>query len=194
MTAPSNFILASASPIRAQMLREAGCVFDVIAAPDSAEEATKSTLADAPPPERARLLAIAKAKAVSLTHPERLVVGADQVCALGKNILSKPGSRKRATQQLQALSGQTHHQHSAACILRNGELLWSEVATAHLTMHPLSLTAITDYLDRDQPFGSCGSYRFEGTGKALFSRIEGDAFTIQGLPLIPLLSALQRVA
>lgn len=189
----ASLILASGSAARRKLLEEAGLAFTVISSPfdedaAKAEEAFRSM----PLPQRALMLARGKAKAVSRLHPDALVIGGDQICELEGEALSKPGTHDKAAHQLMQLQGRTHFQHSAVCLYQDGLCLWEHVATAELTMRPLNEVEINAYLHRDTPYGSAGSYRFEAGGAALFSPVKGNRETIMGLPLTPLLDALEQ--
>ena len=126
----------------------------------------------------------------------RVVVGADQTLALKERMFSKPAGRTQASEQLRALAGATHELHSAIAIVRNSEILFEHVAVARMTMRKLSNEAIERYLDAAGAAvtTSVGAYQLEGLGVHLFERIEGDHFTILGLPLLPLLDALRKQA
>ena len=121
------------------------------------------------------------------------MVGADQTLALGERLFSKPAGRAQAALQLQALAGRTHELHSAVAVARDGETLLADAAVAQMTMRPLDDAAISAYLDAagEAVTGSVGAYQLEGLGVHLFERIEGDHFTILGLPLLPLLKFLR---
>jgi septum formation protein len=123
----------------------------------------------------------------------RYVVGADQTLALGDALFTKPANRTEAAEQLQALAGRTHELHSGVAVARNGNILFQHVAVARMTMRPLNDTAIGAYLDMagERVTSSVGAYQLEGLGVHLFDRIEGDHFTILGLPLLPLLAFLR---
>lgn len=186
-------ILASRSQARQAMLRAAGVAFEAV---DSAidERATEASIADSDPAQIALHLAIAKAQAVSVMHPHRYVIGADQTLALGSARFSKPKTRADAQNHLQRLSGQAHALHSAFALVRGGHFLAGEVQSAHLHMRQLSPDFIAHYLDAaaDAVLGSVGAYQLEGLGVHLFDKIEGDHSTILGLPLIELLAFLRR--
>jgi septum formation protein len=186
-----TLVLASASAVRDQMLRKLDIPFTVIR-PRADEEALKPTLAHLPPQEQAQALARAKAKSVNEIHPGWLVLGCDQVCETDGQIFSKPGTREAAEQQLQALRGRTHQQHSAIALYHEGECLWETVETARLTMRDLRDAEIAAYVALDMPLHSCGAYMFEKHGKHLFRRVEGTDDVIQGLPTVPLLNALHE--
>ena len=185
-------VLASGSTIRQQMLKACGLQFSVrVSGVD--EAALKPSLAGKPVAEQALALAAAKALAVCAEVPDAYVIGADQICALGEEIFSKPGSFDRAEAQLKQLAGRTHQQHAGVVLARNGAIVWQTVCTAQLTMRPLSDAAIRAYVGADAPLSSCGSYKFEGLGRHLFTTVDGDFDTVQGLPLLPLIDALYRL-
>jgi septum formation protein len=185
-------ILASKSPARQALLANAGIPFEVIAA-DVDERAIELASGLAAPGEVAALLAREKALAVSLQHRSRFVVGADQTLALGNQRFSKPAGRAEAIRQLQALAGRTHELHSAVAVAREGKQLWSDTGVARMTLRPLDDVAVSAYLDAAGAAvtTSVGSYQLEGLGVHLFEQIDGDHFTILGLPLLPLLKFLR---
>lgn len=189
-TLAAPLILASASSIRAELLRSVGLEARIIPAEGLDEDALKATLTHLPPQEKALALADAKAAFVSAQHPDALVIGADQICALGDVILSKPRTAERAAEQLRQLRGATHAQYSAVSVFRAGACVWHYVATARLTMRELCEEEITAYIALDAPLQSCGAYMFEKHGKHLFSEVHGTDDVIQGMPLTPLLAAL----
>ena len=141
------------------------------------------------PRDIAALLAREKSLFVSAQQPGRYVVGADQILASGTKLYSKPVSRANAAEQVRALAGSTHELYSAVAVARDGKLLFEDVAIARMSMRRLSETEIEAYLDEagDSVTSSVGAYQLEGLGVHLFERIEGDHFTILGLPLLPLL-------
>jgi septum formation protein len=185
-------ILASKSPARQALLANAGIPFEVIAA-DIDERAIELASGLSAPGEVAALLAREKALAVSLQHRNRFVVGADQTLALGNQRFSKPAGRAEAIRQLQALAGRTHELHSAVAVAREGKHLWSDIGVARMTVRPLDEVAVSAYLDAAGAAvtTSVGSYQLEGLGVHLFEQIDGDHFTILGLPLLPLLKFLR---
>jgi septum formation protein len=185
-------ILASQSPARHALLANAGIAFEAIPA-EIDERAIQLASGLSSPSEIAALLAREKAVSVSLRHPGQFVVGADQTLALGERLFSKPGGRAQAAGQLQALAGRTHELHSAVAVARDGETLFADVAIARMTMRPLDDAAISAYLDAAGAAvtTSVGAYQLEGFGVHVFERIEGDHFTILGLPLLPLLKFLR---
>lgn len=187
MTTTKPIILASGSAVRMQMLAHAYVPFEAIAA-SVEEEMLKPRLKHLQVPDRALALAKAKAENVSKSHKSALVIGADQMCVIADRILSKPKNSHNATKQLAQLQNRTHTQYSAVCVYLNGLSLWEHVASATLTMHPLSDDEINDYIALDQPYESAGGYLFESYGKHLFSKVEGDHDTIMGMPLTALLA------
>ena len=146
------------------------------------------------PGEIAGLLAREKARWVSARRAGHYVIGADQTLALGNRLFNKPDGRAAAAEQLRALSGQTHELHSAIAVVLDGKIMFETVAVARMTMRPLSGDDIRIYLDEagEAVTTSVGAYQLEGLGVHLFERIEGDHFTILGLPLLPLLAFLRR--
>ena len=189
---PKPLILASQSTARQTLLANAGIAFEAIPA-ELDERAIELASALSVPGEIAALLARDKALFVSAKHPGRLVVGADQTLMLGERLFSKPAGRAQAAAQLRALAGQSHELHSAAAVARDGEILFEDVSIARMTMRPLDDAAISAYLDAagEAVTSSVGAYQREGRGVHLFERIEGDHFTILGLPLLPLLKFLR---
>lgn len=188
----SRLILASQSRARQTLLANAGLAFEAVPAKiDEREIQRRSGLAA--PDDIAALLAREKAVAVSLDRPGRLVVGADQTLALGLEIFSKPDGRAQARARLSALAGGNHELHSAVAVARDGRIMFEAMALARMTMRPLSAAQIDAYLDAagEAVTGSVGAYQLEGLGVHLFERIEGDHFTILGLPLLPLLAFLR---
>jgi nucleoside triphosphate pyrophosphatase len=182
-------ILASQSRTRQLLLANAGLGCEAVPA-DIDERATQKQAGLVVPYEVALHLAQAKAIAVSGTKRGYHVVGADQTLALGERLFNKPDDRDQAKQQLMSLAGRTHALHSAVVVARDGEVLFSHVAIAWMTMRPLSETDVATYLDQagDAVMSSVGAYQLEGLGVHLFDRIDGDHFTILGLPLLPLLA------
>jgi nucleoside triphosphate pyrophosphatase len=191
--APQPLVLASRSEVRGKILAAAGLRFEIRPAPinERAVEAQAGTL-DAG--AAAQLLAHAKAMAVAGTLPGRLVLGADQTLARGNRRFSKPDSREAAALQLKELRGQSHVLHSALALVRDGETLFECLDAAQLTMRDFSDRFLADYLDMlgDFATASVGGYQLEGIGVHLFERVEGDYFTILGLPLLLLLAFLRQ--
>jgi nucleoside triphosphate pyrophosphatase len=185
-------ILASQSSARKMLLANAGLAFEAIPA-DLDERAIQQKAKVAAPGEIAGLLAREKALWVSQRKAGHYVIGADQTLALGDRLFNKPSDRATATDQVRALSGQTHALHSAIAIALDGKVLFETVAVARMTMRPLSEADVAAYLDAagGTVTQSVGAYQLEGVGVHLFERIEGDHFTILGLPLLPLLGFLR---
>jgi septum formation protein len=191
-----RLILASASPFRRRMLEAAGLQFEAVPA-EVDEGALKRRLAAAVPKPGpaaiAEALAVAKAEAVSGGHPQAVVLGADQVLALGDELFDKPGDLAAARMQLERLRGRTHCLHTAVALARGGRTVWTRVEDATLTMRSFSAEFLDRYLARSgtRLCQTVGAYEIEGAGIQLFERVEGDHFTIIGLPLVPLLAELR---
>ena len=188
----SPLILASQSRARQALLTNAGISFEAVTA-EIDERAVQQASGLSAPGEIASLLAREKALSVSARQPGRFVIGADQTLALGERLFSKPAGRAQAAEQLRALAGQRHELHSAVAVARDGKILFEAVAIAGMTMRRLGEAEIDVYLDEasDAVTSSVGAYQLEGPGVHLFERIEGDHFTILGLPLLPLLAFLR---
>jgi septum formation protein len=178
------------------MLEAAGLAF--IVEPPGLDEATMrqavSGETSLDPHDVAEVLARAKAEAVSDLAPKAYVIGADQILALGKTTMSKPDSMEAARRQLLDLSGKTHTLHTAVAVATNGDTIWAETTVATLTMRKLSPEFIGRYLAAagEEVLGSVGAYQLESLGVQLFDKIDGDYFSILGLPLIALLDTLRR--
>jgi septum formation protein len=187
--------LASTSASRQQMLRAAGVSFEAIAPQVDEQELTASLLHEkASPRDIADALAQAKAVKVSRRFPGALVLGSDSVLSYGdEQMLDKPTSRVAVAQHLRILSGRSHQLISAAVMAQDGKAVWRTIETPKLTMRPLSDTYIADYVSKvgDDVQGSVGAYHLEGLGAQLFSHIEGDYFSILGLPLLAVLDYLR---
>ncbi|MBU2358777.1 MAG: septum formation protein Maf [Alphaproteobacteria bacterium] len=188
-----DLILASGSAIRATLLRNAGVTFRTQRAridEDAVRDALRAE--DASPRDIADTLAELKAKKVSARDPQALVIGCDQVLALGQDLLSKPDTPQAAISQLTALRGRSHTLLSAAVIYAGGQPQWRHVGVVRLHMRDVSDTYIADYVARnwDEIRHCVGAYQIEAEGVRLFHRIEGDYFNILGLPLLELLSYL----
>ncbi|CUX35876.1 Maf-like protein [Rhizobium oryzihabitans] len=189
-----ELILASSSASRQMLMRNAGLTFSAIPA-DINERALDEELErnGARPEEVALELARAKALAVSALHPEALVLGCDQTMALGTRVYHKPKTMAEAEAHLLSLSGKVHRLNSAAVLVRGEEVIWQTVSSAELSVRKLSVEFISRHLQRvgEKALSSVGAYQLEGEGIQLFTSIEGDYFTILGLPLLPLLSKLR---
>ncbi len=188
----SPLILASQSRARQTLLANAGFAFEAVPA-DIDERAIQRSSDLVAPGEIAALLAREKAVAVSRQRPGSVVVGADQTLALGRELFSKPDDRAQARAQLGRLAGGKHELHAAVAVARDGKIMFETMALARMTMRPLSAAQIDAYLDAagEAVTGSVGAYQLERLGVHLFERIEGDHFTILGLPLLPLLAFLR---
>ena len=191
---PNPLILASQSRARQMLLTNAGIAFESIPAALD-ERAIQEASGVTAPAEIARLLAREKALAVARRKAGHFVVGADQTLALGGRLFNKPTNRLEALAQLKALAGRVHELHSAVAVARDGNIMFDHVAVAHLTMRRLGATEIEAYLQQAGEAvvtSSVGAYQLESLGVHLFEHIEGDHFTILGLPLLPLLGFLRN--
>ena len=189
----SRIVLASASPSRRRVLENAGLKIDVVPS-DVDEGALRDDIGEIAPEELAARLADAKAADVARRHPTAPVVGADQVLVCEGRRFDKAGDMARTRTHLAALQGRDHQLIAAVSLYLGGEAVWQYRETARLTMRPLNGQQIDAYLDAAGPaiLGSVGCYHLEGLGARLFDRVEGDFFTILGLPLLPLLESLRR--
>jgi len=190
-------ILASASDVRARLLRAAGIEFEIVPARGDEDALRESMLA-----EKAELRAIAdalaelKALRVSGAHAGELVLGADQVLVLNDELISKCESLEEARALLGRLRGRQHQLISALVLAKDGAPIWRHAEQAKLTMRDFSDEFLESYLasEGESLLAGVGCYKLEGRGIQLFQKIEGDYFTILGLPLLPLLSALREQA
>ena len=191
--AAEPLVLASRSRARQMLLAAAGIPFE--ARPADIDERDLEAAAPAPAPGAiAAFLARQKAAAVARLCPGRLTLGADQTLSLGTERFAKPADRTAARAQLRALCGRTHELHSALAFVRDGSVLFEHVGIARLTMRSFSAAFLDLYLDAagDAATASVGAYQLEGLGAQLFERVDGDYFTILGLPLIAALDFLRR--
>lgn len=191
--AADPLVLASRSAVRRDILVAAGVPVEVRPA-DLDERSLEAGAGSAAPGGVAAFLAREKALVVARANPGRLVLGADQTLALGARRFAKPADRAAAREQLRALSGQAHELHSAVVFVQDATMLFEHVGVARLTMRSLSGRLIDLYLDAagDTATASVGAYQIEGLGVQLFERLDGDYFTILGLPLLQALDFLRR--
>ena len=185
-------VLASSSAIRRAMLDQAGVGYEVV--PPDVDEDPIQAAHEGQDFELALALAEAKAAEVSTRRPDDWVIGGDSVISVEGRRFSKPGSRDEAAEHLRFFSGKALRLVSAAALARNGEVEWNHIADAVLHVRPLSEEFIAAYLDDEWPaVAYCvGVFRMEGRGVTLFDQVEGDHFTILGMPLLPLLGALRE--
>jgi septum formation protein len=192
-----DVVLASETESRRKLLTAAGLAFRIVP-PEVDEaaihEALRNNNAETDPGDVAELLARAKAEEVSARFPGALVIGADQVLSLDGKILDKPKDRDAVRDSLFALRGKTHQLHSAVALAEAGQVIWTHIETAHLTMRQFSPEFLGRYLAAAGPqvCRSVGAYQLDGLGIQLFDRVEGDYFAILGLPLLLLFSRLRE--
>lgn len=189
----ARIVLASASAGRRQVLQSAGLDFEI--QPADVDETALKTPEAARDPRRLSLdLARLKAQAVSHARPDDWVIGSDQVLATDRGLVSKARDIEEARARLIDLRGRAHTLHSAVCLAKAGQVLWSTHEAARMVMRDFSDAFLEDYLRREGEalLGSVGCYRIEGLGAQLFARVEGDRAVIMGLPLWPLLQALRE--
>ncbi len=196
MTTVDPIVLASGSRHRAEMLENAGLSI-VAEAARIDERVIEAPLleSDLQADDIAQVLAEAKALDVSDRHGQSLVIGCDQTLSLDGQLFHKPEDMQGARKHLLAFSGKTHQLNSAIVLVRNGETLWRHVGVAHMSMRQLSPKFVGQYLAKvgDVALSSVGAYQIEAEGVQLFDRIDGDYFTIVGLPLLPLLEKLRQL-
>ncbi|MFM7347955.1 MAG: Maf family nucleotide pyrophosphatase [Erythrobacter sp.] len=188
-----TLILASKSASRRAMLDAAGVAYESIPA-DIDERAVEASLAGAAPGEIVEALAVAKAAAVAQVYPQALVLGSDSLVVCANRRFDKPASREEAGEHLRFFSNKVMELHSAAALLRGGGCEWSHASIARLHVRALSEEFIQHYLDLEWPAigHTVGAFRIEGPGVQLFEAIEGDQFTVLGMPLLPLIGALRE--
>jgi septum formation protein len=191
--APQPLVLASKSDVRGKILAAAGLRFEIRPAQID-ERAVEAQAGPLDAAGAAGLLARRKAESVAAAQAGRLVLGADQTLARGSKRFSKPANRAEAAEQLRELRGRPHELNSALALVRDGEVLFEHVDRARLTMRNFSDAFLNDYLDMagGAALASVGGYQLEGVGVHLFEQVDGDYFTILGLPLLPLLAFLRE--
>ena len=194
----TRLILASGSAARRTLLEAAGLIFDIIPANiDEAKicDAIVGSTANVEGSDIAGVLAAEKARLVSIEHPNALVVGADQVLTLGGRFFSKAENLVEAREILSMLRGRTHELVSAVALARNGEVHWQTSTTAEMTMSSFSDEFLGCYLEKmgERALEIVGCYEIEGAGVQLFDRVEGDPWTIIGMPMLPLLGWLRTI-
>lgn len=190
---PLDLLLASTSKIREKILNAAGVKFSVLNS-ELDEETAKNSLTDLSPRKIALELARLKAEKISRLHPKAMVIGADQVLGFENQIFNKPGSRADAEKQLSMLRNATHTLYSAVSCSIAGTEVWNHCSEARLTMRDFTPEFLSSYLNGSPAdyLSSVGAYKLEESGIQLFEKIEGDYFTILGLPILPLLGFLRQ--
>jgi septum formation protein len=188
-----RLILASTSRIRSELLGKAGLAFEALR-PDVDENALKIKARHLSPSHLAQSLAASKAISVASRWSEAVVIGADQVLNLAGKAFDKPASRDEARRQLLQLRGRSHVLETAICCAKDNKVVWEYLGRATLKMRDFTESFLDDYLDHvgEDVTSSVGGYKLEGRGAQLFETIDGDYFTILGLPLLPLLDFLRR--
>ena len=190
---PDTLILASKSASRRSMLDAAGVDYEAIPA-EVNERAVEAGLKGASPPEIAEALSVAKAAALVSDYPERLILGSDSLVVVEGDRFDKPTSRENAAEHLRFFSGKVLELHSAAALVRDNTCEWSHADVARLQVRELSDAFIEHYLDCEWPAveSTVGVFRIEAMGVQLFDSIEGDQFTVLGMPLLAVLGALRE--
>lgn len=191
-----QLVLASSSPFRRMLMQNAGLKFEARAA-EIDERSIEASLEEGHAAPHIVALELARAKALDVCRhfPGAFVIGSDQTMSLGERVYHKPRTRTEAHENLMSLSAKTHHLNSGVVIAKDGEVVWQTVATAALSVRALSDAFVKDYLDQagDAVLLSVGAYQLEGLGIQLFTAIDGDYFTILGLPMLPMLQALREL-
>lgn len=187
-------ILASKSFSRRAMLDAAGVEYETVPA-SLDERAVEAAMGDTAPQDIAERLAVAKAQTVSVQRPDDIVLGSDSLVVVEGRRFDKPEDRAAAAEHLRFFSGKEMALHSGAALVRDGNVVWQGSAKASLHFRTLSEAFIKSYLEREWPAvaGCVGVFRIEALGVQLFERIEGDQFTVLGMPLLPVLGALREL-
>lgn len=192
----NSIVLASGSPYRRKILEDAGLKL-IVKGSQIDERAVEQAVAETgmKPDDLAQIIAEAKAIDVSQNEPGALVIGADQILSLDDQILHKPADMEEARRRLLKLSGRTHQLNSAVVIVKDGEAIWRHLSVAQMTMRELDPGFVGRHLSSvgEIALSSVGAYQIEGKGIQLFEKIEGDYFSIIGLPLLPLLDKLREL-
>ena len=191
----SRIILATASPTRRAMLRDAGLLFESVAAMVDEESLRQAAFADGiSSVDAATLIAEMKARQISGRYPDAFVIGADQLLDCDGHWYAKPVDRKEAEDTLRSLSGRTHHLVTAAVVFRNGQRLWHQVESPAITLRDLPAAFISSYLDNlgAEITATPGVYQIERLGAHLLGKIDGSPYAVLGLPLLPLLAFLRE--
>ena len=189
-----TLVLASASSARRRLLESAGLTFEVVASPAN-EASAKATYRAGGMKPRAQTQALAELKALSVSSArEGLVIGADQMLAIDGHVLDKPKDLAEARSHLQTIRGRTHELLTAAVVSRGEEIIWRHLDVPRLTMRDFSDAFLDDYMQHasENTLRSVGAYQLEGRGAQLFDLVEGDYFSVLGLPLLPLLGFLRE--
>lgn len=192
----NQIILASKSQYRAELLTNAGVAFSAESANiDEREVEAPLIEAEMGGADVAEVLAIAKAMNVSGRNPDAYVIGSDQTLSFEGELLHKPKDMAEARQRLLDLSGKSHELNSSVAIIRNGENIWTYTETSIITFRQLDPGFVGRHVAEvgDKILSSVGAYQIEGKGVQLFEKIQGDFFSIMGLPLLPLLAELRRL-
>ena len=192
MTHHQKIILASGSSHRAKLLKNAGIKFEQIN--PNVDERRIRDVASKPPKKQAEMLAITKAKKVSEANENAWVIGCDQILGFEGRVLHKPKTKSEAKKRLLELSNKTHYLYSAVVLTKNGQVRFVYVDTAKMKVKKLTSEYVEQYMKEvgDTVLSSVGAYQIEAQGIRLFSKIEGDIFSVIGLPIVPLLNALRK--
>lgn len=185
-----KIILASTSKIRKKILEDVGLNFEVVA-PTYDEDKEKKSLKLAPK-NLALFLAKQKALSISKLFPDSYVIGSDQVCEFEEKEVPKSKSLTQAISQLKKFNGKTHFQNNAVVVALNGKIIFSKFSKVRLQMRKMKSKEIENYVNKDQPIGCAGSYKYESLGKHLFERVSGDYYSVLGLAIQPLLNFLHK--